>query len=91
MPVGRDLSGFLRFPDIDKPASIPVTAGKKIAKTFQKPTLLLSLNSTCEKLSRLECFPIKKEIKEARIRLKTRSCIFNAKSAELYAKKSENT
>ena len=37
--MGRDLAGFFRSPERPSPASIPVTAGKKTAKTTQKAAL----------------------------------------------------
>ncbi len=37
VPIGMDLLGSLRSPDMLAPAIIPVTAGKNIAKTFQNP------------------------------------------------------
>ena len=35
IPTDRDRLGSFRSPDIAAPASIPVTAGKKMAKTVQ--------------------------------------------------------
>ena len=37
VPRGIDLRGSWRSPDMPMPAVKPVTAGKKTAKTYQKP------------------------------------------------------
>lgn len=80
--MGSDLEGFSKSPDMDIPASIPVTAGKKTANTAQKETRGRSAAS--EILNPPAGIPPKKkETREANIMMKIKSCAFKATSADI--------
>ena len=62
VPSGIEREGFLRSPDIPRPERMPVTAGKKTAKTGQKPSDALTCDGEEEMPVKLE--PIKNEKSE---------------------------
>ena len=85
VPRGIERIGSLRSPDIFTPAMMPVTAGKKTAKTAQNPT-----NSTVSKLAASDgsgttSWPKNRAIKEAAIAAIMKYCALMATSAEVSA------
>ena len=65
IPTGKFFLGSLTSPDIAAPASIPVTAGKNIAKTTQNGAFVKFPQSTI--FVSVPPFPMKKEISEPTI------------------------
>ena len=68
--------GSFKLPDIERPASIPVTAGKKTAKTFQKDSL--GKSETLETIGVNSNIPKKKEANDNKIKTNIAVCTFIA-------------
>lgn len=87
---GSDGKGFFRSPDMDKPASIPVTAGKNTAKTTQKDAFSGRASAITRLEGRLE-FPEKIETRDITIKGMITNCALRASSAEIKARAAKQT
>ena len=83
VPMGMERLGFFRSPDMPTPERIPVTAGKKTAKTVQKSSAGGTLAGTD-----IPCGvpPAKKETRESTIAPMMKNCALSAALAETVAR-----
>ena len=84
VPLGILSAGFLRSPDMLAPTAMPVTAGKKTAKTVQKlfPSVYPEVRMGSVMVDHP---PLKNETMEAARTIKMAFCTLKAKSAPTQA------
>ncbi len=80
VPSGSERPGFLRLPERAIPASMPVTAGKKTAKTTQNDSFSGTMATGAKPSAGAD--PAKNEINDSAIAAMIRNWVLSARSAD---------